>query len=327
MASKKKLSEFEAWAVFTASQGLPLVYLGKPVSQQSIDNWVRRGLLRLENGRYVPTAEGHEALSRWSGGSSRDPSRYFMRGYGGETVLAGPAAHRRYDKRKNIHGGEIWSDKPSKRALLRESAKLRHLKLAWTRALASGEPQEAESAQRKYERAVQQSHEDRMVADRIAYERRQANRDPRKSAKFERCVHHVKRSSSGRTNAWAVCHASLNRKNGKRDPMLYDNVHSHEAQELVLYADNDHALYQQKDAFLQNAYRKMKKGTYSPTLAVKLWMYYVDRCAQKYAKEMGGGSAWHKMFPKPVREEAARYYAQSEAAKLHKGEYSKYPAL
>lgn len=98
-----------------------------------------------------------------------------------------------------------------------------------------------------------------------------------------------------------------------------------DADELVLYIDNDYTLYQQKDRFLQNAYRKMKKGTYNPTLAVKLWQYYVDHGAKAYAKEFGG--AWNKLFPKAERVKAAHHFAKREAMMLHNGEYPKYPRL
>jgi len=140
----------------------------------------------------------------------------------------------------------------------------------------------------------------------------------RRSKKFERCVRAVKRRG-GRVNPWAVCNASLKRR---RDPM---NEREWDEEELILYADNDHDLYKQKRPFLANAYRKMKKGTYSPELAVKLWMYYVDRAAKKYAKDFGG--TWNKLFPKPVREKAARYLAVREARMLHNGEYNGFPRL
>ena len=94
------------------------------------------------------------------------------------------------------------------------------------------------------------------------------------------------------------------------------------ADELLLYMDNDEPLYLQKKAFLDNAYRKMKKGTYSPELAVKLWMYYVERGAKAYAKEFSTLTQWTKMFTKPTRELVARELAKREAAMLHHGEYA-----
>ena len=94
------------------------------------------------------------------------------------------------------------------------------------------------------------------------------------------------------------------------------------ADELLLYIDNDEPLYRQKKAFLENAYRKMKKGTYSPELAVKLWMYYVERGAKAYEKAFLNKGEWNKIFTKPTRELVARELAKREAAMLHHGEYA-----
>jgi hypothetical protein len=95
--------------------------------------------------------------------------------------------------------------------------------------------------------------------------------------------------------------------------------------ELVLFADNDANLYRQKDAFLANVHKKMKRGTYDPVQANKLWLYYVDRAAKQYAKEFGG--VWNKIFPKPVREKAAAHYAKTEHAMIQRGEYDRYPPV
>lgn len=88
--------------------------------------------------------------------------------------------------------------------------------------------------------------------------------------------------------------------------------------------DNDGDLYRQKDAFLANAYRKMKAGKYDPVLAIKLWMHYVDRGAKAYAKEFATPREWSKIFPKDVRTEVAKRYEKSEREALQRGEYSKY---
>lgn len=85
---------------------------------------------------------------------------------------------------------------------------------------------------------------------------------------------------------------------------------SHEARELELYMENDYELYKQREPFLANMRKKMKKGTYRSDLGVKLWMYYVERGARKYIKEYGGTL---KMFPPAVRREvAARFCKEAE---------------
>lgn len=102
------------------------------------------------------------------------------------------------------------------------------------------------------------------------------------------------------------------------------DVDHHAVHELELFMDNDSDLYRQKDAFLANAYRKMKAGRYDPTLAIKLWMHYVDRGAKAYAKEYATPREWSKLFPKDVRTEVAKRYEKSEREALQRGEYSKY---
>src|SRR5262249_9517272 len=94
--------------------------------------------------------------------------------------------------------------------------------------------------------------------------------------------------------------------------------------ELMLYLENDADLYRQKDAFLANMHRRMKKGTYDPVQGRKLWLYYVDRAAKKYAHEFGG--TWHRIFPTEDRREVARELEQQERHALERGEYERYPS-
>lgn len=108
----------------------------------------------------------------------------------------------------------------------------------------------------------------------------------------------------------------------RRDP---ETNGAWDADELLLYIDNDYKLYNHKKAFLKNAYAKMKKGTYKPELAVKLWAHYVEMGAKAYAKDFGG--TWHKLFPVKVRHHAAEVLAKREAGMLHRGEYAEFPAL
>jgi hypothetical protein len=94
------------------------------------------------------------------------------------------------------------------------------------------------------------------------------------------------------------------------------------ARELQLFAENDHDLYRQKEAFIKNVARKMLAGRYKPSLAPKLWIYFVDRAADAYARQFGHSGARGKaMFPKAVRQRVARLIAAQEAAAIRGGEY------
>lgn len=108
----------------------------------------------------------------------------------------------------------------------------------------------------------------------------------------------------------------------RRDP---DGWVSHGARELVLYTDNDPALYRAKDAFLKNMHTKMRKGAYDPVRGVKLWEHYVERAARSYAREYGG--VWNKIFPKTDRLEAARHFEAHERGKIQRGEYEEFPPV
>jgi len=75
------------------------------------------------------------------------------------------------------------------------------------------------------------------------------------------------------------------------------------ARELILFIENDGELYHQRTMpIMKNLARKMRKDTYDPMKAVKLWMYLVDDGAKKYTKEMGSpGDVWHEMWPRKIR--------------------------
>lgn len=91
-----------------------------------------------------------------------------------------------------------------------------------------------------------------------------------------------------------------------------------EVRELVLYTTNDGDLYrQQVQPILANLRKKIKKGTYQPELALKLWMYLADSGAKKYAQEHGSpGFPWHKMFPTSVRRQVAKELQDSYEEEL-----------
>lgn len=92
-----------------------------------------------------------------------------------------------------------------------------------------------------------------------------------------------------------------------------------EKRELDLYAYNTSELYGQHQSIIANLKRRIEKGTYDPALAPKLWGYWVEAAAKRYAKEFGG--SWHAMFDKPTRDALAREIAVDEHRKIVDGEY------
>lgn len=89
--------------------------------------------------------------------------------------------------------------------------------------------------------------------------------------------------------------------------------------ELYLYMENTSELYGQFKSIIANIKRKIKSGKYSPMLAPKLWMYWVDAGAKRYCKEFGGNV--RTMFPKYKREWLATQLAADEYQKILNGEY------
>lgn len=94
--------------------------------------------------------------------------------------------------------------------------------------------------------------------------------------------------------------------------MIDDKAAAHE---LALYTTNDRQLFQQQAIpIISNLNRKIAKGIYNETLALKLWGYLAQSGAQKYAKEFGG--TWHQLFSVPTRKEAAKEIAKHYADHL-----------
>lgn len=98
----------------------------------------------------------------------------------------------------------------------------------------------------------------------------------------------------------------------------------HSATELELYADNTSELYNQKLAVIANLKKRLDRGTYQPELAAKLWLYWVDAAAKRYAKEFGG--IWHDVFPIEVRREVARRVEKRERYEMESLELPARPA-
>lgn len=96
----------------------------------------------------------------------------------------------------------------------------------------------------------------------------------------------------------------------------------HAVQELIFYADNDRQLYENRKLFVvSNLLRKKSAGKYDPELAVKLWAYYVEDAAKKYAREYATPNEWKTIFTPATRHEVARIIAERENAKIDDGKY------
>jgi len=93
---------------------------------------------------------------------------------------------------------------------------------------------------------------------------------------------------------------------------------SSESRELVLFAANDENLYRQRiHPVLKNLAIKKAKGTYDPTLALKLWKYVADDAAQRYTKENGGsGNGTYGIFTPADRRDAAKDLQEEYAENL-----------
>ena len=92
--------------------------------------------------------------------------------------------------------------------------------------------------------------------------------------------------------------------------------------ELELFIDNDADLYRQRTIpMILNVARKIKRGTYNPELAPKLWQYLVDDGARKYNNMFGTPGARQTIFNKQVRNELARRYANQYWHEIKEGNY------
>ena len=92
------------------------------------------------------------------------------------------------------------------------------------------------------------------------------------------------------------------------------------ATELDLYAENESALYGQFQSIIRNLAAKIKRGKYDAAKAPKLWAYWYEAAAKRYAKE-SGSSDWSRMFPKKIRDALAKDRARDEYEKIRNGEY------
>lgn len=93
------------------------------------------------------------------------------------------------------------------------------------------------------------------------------------------------------------------------------------AHELVLYADNESSIYEQKKSILKNLLLKLRKSKYDAAKAPKLWAYWVEAAAKKYSKEFSDGRDWSVMFTKATRDLAAADLASRYHREMLSGEH------
>lgn len=98
-----------------------------------------------------------------------------------------------------------------------------------------------------------------------------------------------------------------------------DSVDHTSVRELRVFADNDSHLYHSSKVPIEkNLLKKHAKGVYNHEKAIKLWGYHADRAAQAYHKEFGTKDQhWSKMFPKAVRNAAAKEWADDHRDEHH----------
>ncbi len=100
----------------------------------------------------------------------------------------------------------------------------------------------------------------------------------------------------------------MNKTTKKNPPRgQVDNI---AATELLLYAQNERAIYPQRQSIEKNLRQKVKRGKYDHKRAPQLWLYWMDTAAKRYTKEFSApGDKWSDIFNKPTREAAAKVMA------------------
>lgn len=88
------------------------------------------------------------------------------------------------------------------------------------------------------------------------------------------------------------------------------NPRNETAVELAIFIENDGQIYRSQTLpIIKNLQRKIAKGTYNETLALKLWRHLADRGAKDYHRQHGSGGDWHAMFSTADRADAAALLA------------------
>lgn len=85
------------------------------------------------------------------------------------------------------------------------------------------------------------------------------------------------------------------------------------AHELAVYAENDRDIYFQAiRPVVNNLSKKVKRGTYDHTKAIKAWEHVATAAAMKYNKEFGTpGASYYTMFNAATRRAAATELAEN----------------
>jgi len=81
---------------------------------------------------------------------------------------------------------------------------------------------------------------------------------------------------------------------------------STEIRELYLYIVNTEPQYRQAQTIMDNLAKKVVKGTYDETLALKAWQNLADRAASQYDREYGSDGGSMKWISKADRTEVAK---------------------
>lgn len=97
------------------------------------------------------------------------------------------------------------------------------------------------------------------------------------------------------------------------------------ANELLLYLDNEGRLYPQVRAIQRNLVNKIADGKYDGTLAPRMWLYVVDSASKMYRKDFGTSSGrGNHAFAKKVRDEVATAMARRFEREAALGEHAHY---
>lgn len=103
-------------------------------------------------------------------------------------------------------------------------------------------------------------------------------------------------------------HRKLHHRYGRAASGLVDE---HGVEDLDLYAENESALYPQKQAIIADLRKKLAAGKYDHSLAPKLWMYWVDAAAKRY-REKDHGPTYNKATRMAVAQQLADHYRPDE---------------
>ena len=119
----------------------------------------------------------------------------------------------------------------------------------------------------------------------------------------------TERSIPGLVRGQGLCQYHYDRWQGWTDKVRSPRRNSYDtdesvAQELIIFIDNERALYNQKCAMSRNLARKMVRGTYDASRAPTLFKYLTGEANRLFKKEYGAG------FEPEIRRMVDRHYAE-----------------